>query len=248
MALPKLSYPTYEVKLLSQKDPIRIRPFTVREEKLMLMASEAGDLKTTVDTLKQIITNCAVTPLDVDNISMVDLETIFLNLRARSIGEKGKTYFKCQNTIVTMTGSVGLESKSTCGMIIDVDVDFLHVPIVNADQELKIMFDDEIGVKMRYPSFSLFSKMVGVKDEDIEYMLAANCLDLIFDKENVHKADDATQEELLEFLLNLPGDKYEKIREFTQNTPKTRMEVDKTCVKCGFQHHLVLEGIEDFFV
>jgi hypothetical protein len=240
--LPQISYPTYDVQLLSQKDPIKVRPFTVREEKLMLMATSSNDLTTTVDTLKQIISNCVVGDLDVENLPMIDIELVFLNLRARSIGEVGMTYFKCKNQVESATG------LSECGMVLDVEVKFLEVPVLNKDKDFKIMFTDDVGVKMKYPSFSLFKQLVGTIESEVETKIAANCLDLIFDKESVYKASDCTQDELMEFVLNLPGDKYEKVREFILNTPKTRLESDKKCAKCGFQHKLILEGIEDFFV
>ena len=240
MKLPKLAYPIYEVKLLSSEEPVKFRPFTVREEQLMLMAVESPDLESTVNCLKQIINNCVLDDkFDVDNMAMVDLETMFLHLRARSIGEVGKATYKCLN--------VAGESKE-CGMILQVPINFLQVPVINVDKPKKIMFDDKVGVVMRYPPVSLLRKLVNTQPELLEYMVAANCLDVIFDADAVYYAKDCTQQELMEFIMNLPGDKYEFVKQFINEAPKTTLVHETKCPKCDFEHKFTLEGIEDFFV
>ena len=56
MALPKLDTPTYEVTLPSTGEPIKFRPFLVKEQKVLMMAQESKDtnkedIKTVVLTL-----------------------------------------------------------------------------------------------------------------------------------------------------------------------------------------------------
>jgi len=241
MKLPVIAHPLYDVQLLSQSDSIKIRPFTVREEKLMLMATEAKDLKTTIDALKQIINNCVVSPnFDVDNIAMIDMETIFLNLRARSIGEQGFAYYKCKNMIEDPT-------PKECGMVMDLPIDFLKVPIINTGRDKRIMFTDTIGVQMKYPTFGLIKHLIDVPENEVESTIAMNCIDLVFDENSVYKGADCTQDELAEFIDNLPADKYEQIKAFINNLPKTHLEIKRTCTKCGFKHEITLEGVEDFF-
>jgi hypothetical protein len=267
MKLPQIAYPIYDVQLLSQKDPIKIRPFTVREEKLMLMAVSAGDIGTTTESLKQIISNCVIGEFNVDQMAMIDLEMIFLALRARSIGERGTTHFQCKNKVVKKPKPVKVMSNGVmtlvdapppdpsappemvdCGMVLDVPVDFLNIPVVNKDTQLQIKFTDDIGVRMKFPTFDLFRKLQGVPENDVELVVASNCLDVIYDKDSAYPASDCTEQELKEFLLALPGDKYEKIREFIKNAPQTRLETGIKCAKCGYDHKIVLEGIQDFFV
>jgi len=244
MKLPQISYPTYEVKVLSRKKPVEIRPFTVREEKLMLMAHEAKDIESTIRSIKQIIQNCVLDPeYDVANMAMIDMEVLFLHLRAHSVGERDKTYFKCTNQVEGTNGML-----QDCGMLLDVEIDFLHIPVINADLDKTIQLTDKIGVVMKYPSFTLIEKLAEIQPEDVEYSVAALCLEKIYDENSVYEAKDCTYEELIAFVDQLPGDKYEKIKKFIDNVPKTSLNTTKDCVKCGFHHVFKLEGLDDFFV
>jgi hypothetical protein len=251
MKLPQISLPTYEVKLLSKKDPVKIRPFTVREEKLMLMAVEAKDLESTVNALKQIISNCVIGEFDVEEMPMIDMEIMFLNLRARSVGEIGTQFYKCKNE-VTINPPPNPDKTTTkeCGMLLEIPINFLEVPIVNKDTETNIKFTDEIGVKLKFPSFSLIRKLTKANPEkdDMELIIATNCLDMIYDKDTVYHAKDCTQVELEEFILGLRTEDYDKIKEFCNKVPKTQLISKKQCKKCGYEHTFTLEGIEDFFV
>jgi Tat protein secretion system quality control protein TatD with DNase activity len=238
MKLPQQQYPIYEVKLVSHKDPIKFRPFTVREEKLLLMAVTAQDIETIVNSLKQIIQNCVIGDFDVDNMAMVDLETIFCHLRARSIGEIGQQVYKCKQQV----------DGKDCGMLIQVPINYLAIPIINQDTEKQIKLTNEIGVQMKFPTYSLIQRLTKIKEgDDLELIIAAGCLDLIYDKESVHKASDCTEDELILFLSNLMSDKYEKIKAFVEKIPQSKLVVEKDCPKCAFHHTFTLEGLEDFF-
>lgn len=242
MKLPEIQHPVYEVPLLSRTKPVRYRPFTVREEKIMMMALEGGDMESIVNALKQIIVNCAIEELDVESLPMVDIETMFLHLRARSIGEVGSQFFKCKNEVEVQ--GTGLKE---CGMLIEIPVKFLEVPVINKDHNPDIRFNDDLGVKMKYPTLGLTRMLTTIEPEDLEVTVVANCIDTIYTKDEVFKAENATAEELMEFVLKLPTDKYELIKDFAFNTPRNQLTVEKKCVKCGFDHKITLEGIQDFF-
>src|ERR1017187_2826858 len=87
MKLPNLDYPIFEVQLLSQKLPVRFRPFLVKEQKLMMMAAEAKDTKTTISTIKQIINNCLINEMNADELPLGGVEVFVNNLRAKRRGE-----------------------------------------------------------------------------------------------------------------------------------------------------------------
>ncbi len=242
MLLPEMQYPLYECKILSQDKPIQFRPFTVREEKIMRMGLEGGSIDSILGALKQIINNCVTEPLDTDNLAVVDMETLFLHLRARSMGEMGNQYFKCKNEII-----VEDKGQKECGMLIDIPINFLQVPIINTDRSREIRFGDEMGVRMKYPTLGLTKMLADVEEEDIETTIVANCIDVIYTKKEVFYAKDATPDELMEFVLKLPTDKYELLKEFSLNTPRTQLIVEQKCMKCGYDHKITLEGIQDFF-
>ena len=243
MKLPEIKLPLYEVKILSKKEPIKFRPFTVREEQIMRMAVESSDINSILLSLKQVINNCVIDDIDVDDMAMVDMETIFLHLRARSIGETGSQYFKCKNEITLVDGT-----KKECGMLIEVPINFLEVPVINAGIDSKLQLDEDLGVKMKYPTVALAGIIGSVKDpHSLEITMIANCIDLIYTKTEVYSASDCTQEELVDFLLKLPTPKYDVIKQFCEKAPKTQLIVEKDCGKCGWHHTFTLEGIYDFF-
>jgi len=239
MMLPQISYPIYEVPLLSQKLPVKFRPFLVSEQKLMMMAAEAKETKTTIDTIKQIINNCLIEKIDVDSLPLVDLEILFLNLRAKSIGETTSLYFKCENEVESLK----------CGMIIEVPINLLEIPIVNRNLEKKISFSDKVGVMMKYPTFEIINKLIETKNvSDMEFTVVINCIDYIFDEVSIYKAKDATQEELLAFVMKLQQEKYELMKTFIENSPRAKLTIEKECSKCKYLHKINLEGLEDFFI
>ena len=87
MALPKIKSPIFELTLPSSNAQIKYRPFLVKEQKILLMALESQEQGEMFRAIKQIIGNCALDEIDVDELPMFDLEYFFLRLRAKSIGE-----------------------------------------------------------------------------------------------------------------------------------------------------------------
>jgi hypothetical protein len=243
MQFPTISTPTYEVKLLSREKPVKFRPFLVKEQKLMLLAVESKDPIETIKILKQVASNCILDDdIDLDSLSYVDLEVLFLNFRARSMGEVVNVFFKCKNEIDGQ--------DKPCGMIMKFPINLLEVPVVNGDLETRIMIDDNVGIQMKIPSFEFLKILLekNLTDEEGDYKTAAMCIEYIFDKDNVYYAKDATLDELINFLYNLPPDKYAKIERFFQDLPKVKQVIDHKCPKCSFEHKIVLEGLSDFFI
>jgi hypothetical protein len=238
MALPKIEYPTYTIQLQSVKDPVRFRPFLVKEQKLLMMAVESTNPETIVHALVQIINNCVLDEIDVTKLPLVDLEFFFLNLRARSVGENVDIYFKCKNIV----------EEKECDMVIDMSVDLLNeVQIINLAAAKKIMFNNKVGVLMRYPSIN----QLKIEDEDpvqAQVKLMVDCIDKIFDEESVIDADESSEEELIEFVNNLSSNDYDKLLSFTKTTPTVQYSKQHNCPRCGFEHNMVLEGLNDFFL
>jgi hypothetical protein len=120
--LPKLDVPIYDLTLPLLKKKIQIRPFLVKEEKILLIANESEDELTILTAIKQIVNNCCLTEdIDVELLPISDLEFIFFNLRARSISEVVELRYKCNNKI-----TVGEEEK-VCGNMVEFDVNILEI-------------------------------------------------------------------------------------------------------------------------
>ena len=99
MILPKLDTPTYELNLISTGKPVRYRPFLVKEQKLFLMSAESDDTKELITTIRNVLKNCLLDDVDVDNLPSFDLEYLFMNLRARSVEEVVNLKYKCNNNV-----------------------------------------------------------------------------------------------------------------------------------------------------
>lgn len=235
MALPKIEYPTFNVQLLSRKEPVKIRPFLVREQKILMMAVESKELDGVVDALTQIINLCVVEDnFDVKKLPLIDIETLFLHLRARSVSENVDVYFKCKNEI---------EPGKECGMVIDISVDLLNdVTIKNLISSNKIMLTDKIGVLMKYPSI----KQLNMKDTNTEIVI--DCIDKIFDEDNVINASEADEDEIKDFVENLSTSDYEKLMNFVASVPTIYYKGSQKCPRCSFEHNVVMEGLNDFFI
>ena len=121
--LPKIDVPIYNVKLLSNGKNLRFRPFTVKEEKLFLMANENEDLDNVVDTIKQILNNCVLDEFQVDSLPLFDIEHLFLNIRARSISEIVNLKYKCNNNILDEE----TKEEKKCNNVVEIDLNILEV-------------------------------------------------------------------------------------------------------------------------
>ena len=238
--LPKIDVPVYSIKILSTNKDVKFRPFTVKEEKLFLMANESSDIDTIIDTTKQVLNNCIISDLDIETLPIFDIEYLFLNIRARSVSEVVELNFKCNNNIPTEE-----DKDNKCNHLVKFSLNVLDIKPTNKKKvENKIQLTDNIGVIMRYPNFNTMKKY---GSDDIIKM-TADCIDSVYDKEQIYYSKDTTEEERIEFIESLQSKDLEKIKEFFDNMPKLSKNLDFKCGKCGYKEEIVVQGIENFFV
>jgi hypothetical protein len=240
--LPKIDVPVYEIKLPSTGSSIKFRPFTVKEEKLFLMAYESDDAKYSVDTIIQVLNNCIISDINVKDLPTFDIEYLFLNLRARSVGEVVKLKYRCNNDVGTE------EEPKKCNSSVEMELNVLELqPIKNPEHTNKIEITDNLGIVMKYPKMGLIKDNTEVDDFNVVLELIINCIDYIYDKDNIYYAKDSTEEELTEFLDSLQSKELEKIKTFFDTMPKLKKKVDFKCNKCGYHENIELEGLQSFF-
>ena len=102
--LPKIDVPVYSVELPSTKEKVTFRPFLVKEQKLFLMNTENNDPQETVKVIRQVLKNCVLSDINVDELPVFDIEFLFMNLRARSVSEVVNLKYKCNNAIESADG------------------------------------------------------------------------------------------------------------------------------------------------
>ena len=138
MPLPKIDLPIFELKLVSLPNPVKFRPFLVKEEKLLLMALQGEDEDNIYNTIKQVINNCLVSEIDIDKLPIFDVEYLFLNVRARSMGEKIESYFMCRNVVDKEKDEKGEEIDVECKNLMPVNINILEIKPPISDLQKKI--------------------------------------------------------------------------------------------------------------
>lgn len=219
MSLPKIKHPLTEILVPSLNKKLRFRPFTVEEEKIMLMAAASKD-ETPVLATKQVLNNCCVDDLDVDKLASFDIEWLFIQLRAISVSNLLELEIDKQK----------------------IQVDLSQVAIMYPEPKLSnhIMLSEKekIGVVMKYPTYGDLEKYSDNKDGSLTKAI----LDQIFQGEQVFSTSDYTEEEVQEFLNQLSVLQMRKIEEWIDSVPYVYLDVP---LKDGATQRL--RGIQSFF-
>ena len=230
MALPKIKHPTYPVTIPSTKENINLRPFTVQEEKLLLMARSSDNTDDAISSVKQIIQNCIMENVDVEKLATFDIEYLFIKLRAKSVGE-----------IVELEYT---DPEDNEVIKFKVNLDEIQVK-VNPEHKIKFNITEDIGVVMRYPTLKEVSGMNTDNNTETSVIeILFKCVDKIYDNDNVYT--DFTEQELNDFINSLPIESMEKIRNFFETMPSVEYDV-KLKNKSGKMLEVKLKGLNNFF-
>ena len=236
MALPKLTTPTYELEIPSTDEKIKYRPFLVKEEKILMMALETKNESDIVQAVKDIVSSCTFNKVNLDAMPMFDVEYVFLNIRAKSVGEvssfnvlcpdDGKTYAKCE---VNLTD-------------VKVQVDDNHTN--------KIELGNGTGMIMQYPTINSFAE-TGIKTITAENMLEviSSCILQIYEEEGkkVYDPKDQTKKELTEFIEQLNTNQFKDVQNFFNTMPRLKHVVKVKNPKTKKESEITLTGLNDFF-
>ena len=233
MALPKIATPTYELEIPSSKEKLTYRPFLVKEEKLLLLAMETEKDEDIIHAIKTIITNCTFEKANVENMPLFDLEFIFLNVRAKSIGEVIKLKLLCEDDKETYADvSINLE---------DIKVDFndTHTNIIE--------LNDNVSIIMSYPQYNMMTTPEGGSDTAYVFKIIKQSVSQIVEGETIHEKADFTEKELDEFIESLTSKQFADIQNFFETMPRLRHEVKFKNPKTKKQNKMTLEGMQSFF-
>ena len=236
MALPKINTPTYELVIPSTDEKIEYRPFLVKEEKILLIAMESGQQKDIITAIKQIVTACTFGKLKIGRMPMFDVEYLFLNIRAKSVGE------------VSTLNLIAPDDKETQ---VEVEVDLNEIQIQEEEGHTnKIELTDEMGIYMQYPTVDTFGDS-GITDINASNMLdvITACIAQIYDKkgEEVFEAKDQTKKEMLDFVEQLNSKQFQDVQNFFDTAPKLKHEITIKNPKTKVESKVVLGGLSDFF-
>lgn len=233
MPLPKIDQPLFDMVIPSTGKKVAFRPFLVREEKILLIAQQSGNDSEIIRAIKQILNNCFVDDIDLNTFAIFDLEYAFLKLRAKSVNNVVKLSYR------------DTEDDEVYNFELDLDTIEIEMPkTVNS----KIEITKDVGMTMKYPSASITDRMKEFDNEvDLMTFFIVNCVDTIYDDENVYVADDFSEEEISEFLDGLDVKTFELIREFFESVPRLYHKIEYTN-KVGNERSIELSSLKDFFM
>jgi hypothetical protein len=234
MALPKIDQPLFELEIPSTGKKAKYRPFTVKEEKILLIAQESKDMDQIILSIKQVINNC-MPEIGVDTLSVFDLEYIILNIRAKSVN----------NEI-----AFGFEDEDT-GEKIDTVIDINEVKVqFNDEHTKKININDQYYMMMRYPSLEEVRQMQNTEEGSTEQMFTTmiSCIDTLVDEssDEVFKLSDFSDQEVSDFVDGFTSSVVEDIQKFYVTMPKLKHTIDYKDNK-GKKKQFVVEGMDSFF-
>jgi hypothetical protein len=238
MPLPKIATPSYELELPSTGETIHYRPFLVKEEKVLVIALESEDTKQITTAIKTVIKNCILTKnIKVETLPTFDIEYLFLNIRAKSVGEEIEVNVICPD-----------DEETT--VTVKIDLDAIKVQ-KNENHTNKIKIDDSIMMEMKYPSLDQFIKnnfdFKKTNAMEQSFDLIASCIDKIYTEEEVWSAGDVTKKELMEFLEQMNSTQFKEIETFFETMPKLSHTIQVTNPKTEVESEVILEGLSSFF-
>jgi len=242
MPLPTVATPSYELTLPSNKKTIKYRPFLVKEEKVLILAMESGDPKDITNAVKSVLKDCILTRgIKIDSLPSFDIEYIFLNIRAKSVGESVDLIITCPDD-----GETQVE--------VTVNVDEIEV-IIPEGHTSEIKIDDNISLKMKYPSLQEFIDnnfdfgSTNTSKDTIEksFAVVASCVDVVYTKDESWSAGDVTKKELIEWLQTFDSNQFKGIERFFDTMPKLSHTLTVKNPNTGVDNEIVLEGLSSFF-
>jgi hypothetical protein len=234
MALPKIQSPLFDLTVPSTKKKVQFRPFTVKEEKILLVAQESKEAGQIILAIKQIINNC-IEGINVDELAMFDMEYILIHLRAQSVSNEIE--FKIKDP----------ETEEVIEMVLDIN-DIKLKEHENHTNLIKV--DEEFYLKMRYPKLDMLKKLEGVEEKDrqmVMFDIMIDCIDSVIQGEEVYQLKDFSKKEVDEFVEGLTSKHIGMIKEFIDTIPVLRYEKEYTRAD-GTKKTFVAEGTETFFI
>ena len=235
MALPKLnSSPKYEMTIPSSGQRVKFRPFLIKEEKNMLIATESGDTRNILIALLDTLKACIDEEINENKLATFDIEYMFLQLRAKSVGETARIGIECEHCKTPNE--------------LEVNIDDLKITMPEINKVVNIT--DDIQVELDYPSFNNLMT-AGVDTDSFSnteqlFKMMNYCFKTLTTPEERINLREVSQEEVTEFIESMDSKQLLKIREFLESIPRLKKDYEITCKSCGHVNKSTLEGLANF--
>lgn len=239
MALPLLNeVPKYDIIIPSTGEKTTFRPYLVKEEKILLMASESNDEETIAKATIELIKHCVNSKIDEKQLTDFDMEYLFCQIRSKSVGETSKMQMNCTH------------EDCSEGTEVDVPLDKVYV---NTDKDVSSIIDitDNVKVEMRYLTYYDYLNNDMLKNKETESELIFNIIlssikSIMTDEDKIDTKDEPI-EELINFVNSMTTTQFNKLKHFVENAPQVSLNINWTCESCKRENGLIVKGIMDFF-
>lgn len=233
--LPKIDLPLFEMTLPSTQTTVKYRQYTVKEEKILLVANESKDAMQEVLALKQVVNNCLV-DIDIEQLPMIDIEYAYLMLRSKSVDNSLDFNVKDPDTDETVTLSLDIDEIQ-----LEIKEDFL--------ESSKIKLNDEYTLFLKLPNIDNFIKIIEMDPTDplVNYFILVSCLHKVASEDEIHDFKNYSQNEIDSFMETLTNTVISQIQKFFENMPRLRHELKYTNSN-GKEQTFVIEGMRTFFI
>ena len=206
----------------------------------MILALESKDQSEITTAVTDVLKKCILTKgVDVDKHPTFDIEYIFLNIRAKSIGEDIKMTVTCPDDGVTEVP-------------VTIYVDEVKVSKPK-NHKTDVVLDDKMTLRMKYPSLNQFVEnnfSTGDKSEEVvnkTFKVIADCMDTIYTEEDAWDAKDYSPSERIDFVEKLSSKQYKEVEKFFATMPKLSHTFEVINPNTKQKNSIVLEGLSDFF-
>ncbi len=238
MPLPKINTPTYELVIPSTGKKVRYRPFLVREEKILILALETEDMTQITNAIVEILTECILTKgVKIMELATFDIEYIFLNVRAKSVGEVIDVQVTCPDD-----GATQIQTE--------INIDDIKVQKDKKHTNL-IKLDDKLSMKMQYPSIKQFVEnnfeVQNTTNVDQSLGMITACIEQVYSEDESWTATDFSGDELKDFVEQMNTKQFKNIENFFTTMPKLSHKVTVKNPKTKVESDVVLEGLASFF-
>ena len=236
MGLPVLDTPRYQCELPSTGETVEFRPFLVKEQKLLLMMKEGETEIAILETVRQLLESVVYTKLDIRRLPSFDIEYLFIQVRAKSVGETIQLRFYCQNEECD-NGSA------------DVNIDLSEIVVSRENEKSNdIKVSEGVGITFKYPNIEVLQKVSGISDtQEQVFQMIRLCGDTIYDEENVYDLSDVEEDEMKTFYESLTIENSNDIQKFFMGMPFLSHKVEYECPKCKAKGERELRGLSNFF-
>jgi len=235
MALPKHIRPEYSTTIPSTGKRIKYQPFSVKEEKVLVLAAESQDTDEITNAIENVLKSCVSSPTDfkVSDLALFDIEYLFLKARSKSAGEKIP---------------IRLTDPSDSTFSVDHEINIDKIGILKDENHTNLIYlEDDVAIKMKYPDISFFNEGISIENITSTVTLISRLVEQIVIGEEVYNSEDMTENEVVEWLEGLTTEKFKKVTTFFETMPKLSHTITVRNTNTDKDFTIVLEGLADFF-